>query len=122
MDIVKETSSLIASDKVAGTAVYNTKGENIGSIHDLMIDKMSGKVAYAVMSFGGILGMGADYHPLPWTLLKYDTGRGGYVVDIAKSDLENAPGYPVGSEPSWADRDYETKVHDYYDVGPYWVM
>ena len=80
MEATQETSSLIASDKVQGTNVYNTAGDNLGSIYDLMIDKLSGKVAYAIMSFVGFLGIGNQYHPLPWSVLKYDTGLGGYVV------------------------------------------
>jgi hypothetical protein len=72
-----ETSTLISSDKVEGTAVYNREGEKLGSIHTLMIDKMSGKVAYAVMSFGGFLGIGDRYHPLPWNVLDYETSQGG---------------------------------------------
>jgi sporulation protein YlmC with PRC-barrel domain len=122
MDNVKETSSLIASDKVEGVTVFNTTGESIGSIHDLMIDKMSGKVAYAVMSFGGFLGVGANYHPIPWPMLKYDTNMGGYVVDLDKTEIEGAPSFPAGAEPDWSNRDYETKLHGYYDVGPYWMI
>ena len=68
-----ETDRLISSDKAVGTAVYNRQGEHIGSVYNLMIDKYSGQVAYAVMSFGGFLGMGESYHPLPWKTLTYDT-------------------------------------------------
>jgi hypothetical protein len=64
------TGNLIAADKVQGTNVYNITGDNLGSIHDLMIDKATGKVAYAIMAFGGFLGIGNQYHPLPWSLLK----------------------------------------------------
>ena len=120
MESVKETSSLIAGSKVTGTNVYNTVGESIGSIYDVMIDKKSGKVAYAVMSFGGFLGIGNEYHPLPWSMLKYDTGKGGYVVNLSKSQLEGAPRYPQGTDPGWGNRDYESKLHSYYGVGPYW--
>jgi hypothetical protein len=122
MEAIQETSSLIASDKVQGTNVYNTAGDNLGSIHDLMIDKLSGKVAYAIMSFGGFLGIGNQYHPLPWSVLKYDTRLGGYVVHLDKSRLERAPAYDVGTEPAWGDREYETRLHDYYGVGPYWSL
>ena len=122
MEAVQETSSLIASDKVQGTNVYNTAGDNLGSIHDLMIDKLSGKVAYAIMSFGGFLGIGNQYHPLPWSVLKYDTAMEGYVVHLDKSQLERAPAYDVGTEPAWGDREYETRIHDYYGVGPYWSL
>jgi len=120
MEAVKETGNLIASDKVQGTGVYNAAGDNLGSIHDLMIDKPSGKVAYAIMSFGGFLGMGNQYHPLPWSVLKYDTAMGGYVVNLDKRQLEGAPAYNVDEEPNWGDRTYETGIHHYYGVGPYW--
>src|SRR5437868_3935617 len=69
----RETASLIGSDKVDGTAVYGSDQKRIGSIQRIMIDKISGKVAYAVMSFGGFLGIGEDYYPVPWPTLKYDT-------------------------------------------------
>jgi sporulation protein YlmC with PRC-barrel domain len=121
MDNVKETSSLIAGAKVSGTNVYNRDGENIGAIQDVMIDKKMGKIAYALMSFGGFMGLGKDYHPLPWSLLKYDTMLGGYVVDLSKAQLEGAPGYPADSTPDFSDRDSETELHRYYGVGPYWM-
>jgi PRC-barrel domain len=88
-----ETGSLIAASKVNGTNAYNGQGESLGSIYDVMIDKQSGKVAYAVMAFGGFLGMGEDYHPLPWSVLTYDTQQGGYVVNLDKEALEGAPRY-----------------------------
>jgi hypothetical protein len=120
MEAVQEMGSLIASDKVQGTTVYNTAGESLGTIHDIMLDKPSGKVAYAIMSFGGFLGIGNQYHPLPWSVLKYDTGLGGYVVTLDKRQLEGAPAYAIGTEPDWTDRAYERKIHDFYGVGPYW--
>ena len=85
MDTVQETSALIAANKVEGTDVFNTGGDRVGSIHDLMIDKRSGQVAYAIMAFGGFLGVWNSYHPLPWSLLHYNTNLGGYVVDIKQS-------------------------------------
>ena len=88
MEATQETGNLIASDKVQGTNVNNTAGDNLGAIYDLMIDKPSGKVAYAIMSFGGFLGIGNQYHPLPWSVLKYDTNLGGYVVNLDKRQLE----------------------------------
>jgi hypothetical protein len=121
MGNVQETSTLIAADKVQGTDVFNTGGDRLGSIHDLMIDKGTGQVAYAIMSFGGFLGMGNSYHPLPWSLLRYNTSLGGYVVDIDPSQLEDAPSYPVGTEPAWGDPDYERSLHDYYGVISPWA-
>jgi hypothetical protein len=115
-----ESSSLISSDKVEGTVVYDRRGEKLGSIHSVMIDKISGKVAYAVMSFGGFLGMGDSYHPLPWHVLTYDTGQGGYVVDLDRNKLEEAPTYATSETPNWSDRRWGQQVHDYYGTRPYW--
>src|SRR5919205_1994263 len=98
---IDETNRLIASNKVEGTAVYNRQGEKLGSVHNFMVDKRSGKVEYAVMSFGGFLGMGDSYHPLPWKVLTYDTSKGGYVVDLDKRMLQEAPSYKVGQEPPY---------------------
>jgi len=72
-----ETSRLIASNKVEGTEVYNRAGEHLGEVYNLMVDKFSGQVAYTVMSFGGFLGIGERYHPLPWASLDYDVDQGG---------------------------------------------
>ena len=112
---------MISAKGVDGTAVYNFAGEKLGSIDDVMIDKKSGVVAYAVMSFGGcFLGVGNDHYPLPWSLLKCDSARGGYVVNLDRSHLEGAPAFPIGSSPGWGDREYEAGVHDFYGVEPYW--
>ena len=88
---IDETKRLIASSKVEGTPVYNRAGENLGSVLNFMVDKYTGQVAYAVMSFGGFLGLGESYHPLPWKALTYDTRLGGYVVDLDKDQLADAP-------------------------------
>jgi len=111
------TSRLIASNRVEGTAVYNRQGEKLGSVYNFMVDKRSGKVEYAVMSFGGFLGMGDSYHPLPWNVLNYDTSRGGYVVDLDKRALEGAPSYKAGEEPAY-DRAYGEDFYRDYRV-PY---
>ncbi|HEY4252972.1 MAG TPA: PRC-barrel domain-containing protein [Roseomonas sp.] len=102
-----ETRSLISSDKVEGTTVYDPQGNNLGSIHSVMIGKQDGKVGYAVLSFGGFLGIGTDYYPVPWSQLRYDTSMDGYVVGLAKEQLERAPRYANESDwtrrqPSWA--------------------
>src|SRR5262245_4877018 len=94
-----ETRSLIAASKVEGTNVYNRQGDSLGEIYDVMIDKHSGNVAYAVMSFGGFLGMGERYHPLPWAVLDYDERQSGYVVDLDKQRLQGAPSYGVNETP-----------------------
>jgi hypothetical protein len=109
------TNDVISSDKVEGTTVYNAAGDKLGSIDDLMIDKHSGQVRYAVMEFGGFLGMGTDRYPLPWNMLKYDTGRGGYVVPLDKARLEGAPRYPDNDAPAYTP-EYGQRVNSYYGV------
>ena len=121
MENTDETVSLISAGKVQGTNVYNTGGDSLGEVYDVMIDKMSGKVAYAIMSFGGFLGIGERYHPLPWNTLKYDTRQGGYVVGLTRQQLEGAPTYARTETPAWGDRAYEKSIHDYYGTAPYWA-
>lgn len=110
--------SLISSADVTGTAVYNHAGEHIGTIDHVMIDKISGRIAYAVMSFGGFLGFGEDHHPIPWPSLHYDTERGGYVTAISREQLDQQP------RPSsdWRrDRRWEEEAHRHFGVAPYWI-
>ena len=109
-----ETNRLISSEKVDGTAVYNTTGDHLGSVHHMMIDKFTGHVEYAVMSFGGFLGMGESYHPLPWRSLTYNTGLGGYCVDLDGTRLEGSPRYTMTTEPDWSDRAYRDRVDGYW--------
>jgi sporulation protein YlmC with PRC-barrel domain len=108
-----ETQRLIASDKVEGTAVYNGKGDRLGSIRNFMVDKVSGEVEYAVLSFGGFMGMGTDSYPLPWDVLDYDTGQGGYVVDLDKDMLDQAPHYRADQTPSF-NAAYGQEIRNYY--------
>jgi PRC-barrel domain len=108
-----ETHRLISSAKVEGTEVYNRNGDHLGTVDNLMIDKFTGHVEYAVMSFGGFLGIGESYHPLPWKVLSYDTQMGGYVVDADRSRLEQAPRYSSDT-PDWSDRTYRSRVDEYW--------
>ncbi|MBB5054153.1 sporulation protein YlmC with PRC-barrel domain [Afipia massiliensis] len=111
----RETSSLIGSDKVDGTAVYDADGEKIGSIERVMIEKMTGKVSYAVLSFGGFLGIGDDHYPLPWSSLKYNVELGGYQTMIPVEKLKGAPKYADENEWDWGAT--RTKgLSDYYGV------
>lgn len=119
---IEETHRLIAPDKVEGTAVYNRQGERLGTVHNFMVDKSTGHVAYTVMSFGGFLGMGESYHPLPWRVLNYDTRQGGFVIDLDRSRLEKAPSYMASNVPNWSDRTYGRRIDEFYDVPPYWGM
>lgn len=104
---------LIAADRVEGTTVYNRQGEKLGTIKNVMIDKMTGKVEYANLSFGGLFGVGGDLHPLPWSVLDYVPEQDGYVVDLGKELLEKSPRYAENDTPSF-DRDYNRSVNDYY--------
>ncbi len=115
MATTNTASSIISSDRVNGTTVYNPAGDKLGSIDTLMIDKISGRVRYAVMEFGGFLGIGTDRYPLPWDTLKYEPGMGGYVVSLSKEQLEKAPRYENTAAPEYSD-EYGRKVHDYYGV------
>jgi PRC-barrel domain len=115
----KETVSLIGSDKVEGTAVYGADEKKIGKLERVMIDKISGKVAHAVLSFGGFLGIGEDYYPMPWSMLKYDLNLGGYRVTLTKDQLDKAPKYSKSTDWNW-NRDNDRRVYDYYKAPPYW--
>jgi sporulation protein YlmC with PRC-barrel domain len=119
-DATKITSgTLIAADQVEGTDVYNPRGEKLGTIDDIMIDKVSGKVIYAIMSFGGFLGIGEKRYPLPWPTLQYDDGRSGYVVNLDKKVLASAPSYNVDEDFLWTP-EYGRRVDKYYNAPTYW--
>ena len=111
-----ETGTLIGSDKVEGTAVYGADNNKIGSIERVMIDKQSGRVSYAVLGFGGFLGLGNDHYPLPWQSLKYDTSLGGYITGITEQQLRGAPKYGNDNEWNWSDPARGRAVNDYYGV------
>jgi sporulation protein YlmC with PRC-barrel domain len=115
-----ETAHLIAADKVQGTEVYNPARQALGTIENVMIDKPTGRVAYAVMSFGGFLGIGKDRYALPWGMLRYDTELGGYVVDIDERKLQGAPTYDDSPDFDWEDEEWGRRVHEYYQVPPNW--
>ena len=114
--------SLIESDRVEGTSVYGSDNSHIGSIKRLMIDKQSGQVAYAVMSFGGFLGLGEESYTVPWSKLTYSTDLGGYSTDISPESVKGAPDFYRDKDYAWGDRDQERRLHDYYGVSPYWGL
>jgi hypothetical protein len=110
VDSRRETVSLIGSDKVDGTAVYGADDQKIGSVQRVMIDKVSAKVAYAIVSFGGFLGVGEDYYPLPWPNMKYDMSVSGCRVGITEDQLKRAPRFDRNT----SDRSKDRAVYDYY--------
>lgn len=109
---------LIAADKVEGTDVYNPQGEKLGVVRDVYIDKRSGQAEFASIGFGGFLGMGEDYHPVPWRLLDYDTRKDGFVVDLDRDALREAPSFDtdrLDRDTGWGDdvRSYYSERPDY---------
>lgn len=113
---------LIESDRVEGTEVYGADAQHIGSIKRLMIDKKSGQVAYAVLGFGGFLGLGEDTYTIPWGKLAYDTALGGYKTDLTEEQVKSAPDFYRRDEYGWQERDKERELHSYYGVSPYWGL
>lgn len=112
------SSTMVSSADVNGTEVYSRSGDHLGEIDHLMIDKTSGQIAYAVMSFGGFLGIGEGHHTIPWKKLSYDTDMGGFVTDITHEQLTGAPSMTS----TWFDDpDYRQRSYDYYGVQPYWL-
>src|ERR1700742_3300638 len=88
------TTAILAS-KVKGTAVYNRAGERIGTVEDIVLDKQSNQIMFAALGFGGVLGIGENYYPVPWSVLDYDEQKGGYVVPLTKERLDKAPSYSL---------------------------
>jgi sporulation protein YlmC with PRC-barrel domain len=116
----KPAHPLIPADRVNGTDVYGKTGEKLGKIEDVAIDKISGEVAYAILTFGGLLGVGARYHAVPWKLLKYDVERRAYVVPMEKSDLEGAPHFNERELSGWNDEASREAIWGYYyPFGPF---
>jgi hypothetical protein len=109
------SNSLIASNRVEGTAVYNPARDRLGTIQHLMIDKLSGHTEFAVMSFGGFLGIGVDYYPIPWNKLTYETDMGGYVVNLAQDQLSGAPRHRQDEDPDY-NADYTGEIGRYYGL------
>lgn len=104
----------IRATTVNGTDVFNADGEKIGHIDDIVLSKRKGNAVYAILSFGGFLGLGEKYHPLPWASLHYDDGLAGYVVNVSRDQLEDAPSYQRGQDPDWNDPEFDKRIAGYY--------
>lgn len=107
-------AAYIEASRVTGTPVYNRAGEKLGQIEDIVLSKVEGQAVYAVLSFGGFLGMGDHHYPLPWSILHYDTDKGGYLVNLTREQLEGAPRHASGETPEWGDPAWHTRVTDHY--------
>jgi sporulation protein YlmC with PRC-barrel domain len=116
----KRTPSVLSAESVKGDKVVNSKGENLGSIEEVMLDVNDDRIAYAVLSFGGFLGIGDKLFAVPWGALKLDAENERFILNEDKERLEQAPGFDKDQWPDFADRSFGTKVHDYYKVPTYW--
>jgi hypothetical protein len=119
MNVQTQSGDLISAARVEGSPVFNTSAEHLGTIRGVMLHKLSGEVAYAVLAFGGVLGLGEKHYPLPWSALKYDVALGGYVVPYAKDKLQGAPGF-TDEEIGEDDSPWRARVYDFYGAAPYW--
>ena len=111
---------IMAADTLEGDKIVNRKGEDLGSVQDIMIDVRRGSLAYAVMSCGGFLGMGDKLFAIPWSALTLDADRHCFILDADKERFEKAPGFDKDHWPSMADPTWANSVHAYYGVRPYW--
>lgn len=112
---------IMATDTLEGDRVVNTAGDNLGKIRDIMIDVPNGRVAYAVLSSGGVMGMGNKLFAVPWDALVLDADQHCFVLDIDKERLEKAPGFDKDHWPAMADSRFAKSVYEYYDTPPYWM-
>lgn len=112
MGMAEQGMTLISSEKVEGTRVFDLQGNKIGQIDHLMIERASGQVRYAVLSFGGFLGMGHSHYPLPWSSFRYDTGLEGYSTSVSEAQLKDAPEY---SDDSWDDPEWEARLGRFFE-------
>jgi hypothetical protein len=117
MATASPTFNLISSENVEGAIVYAPNGNEIGEIDHLVLDKISGNIRYAVMSFGGFAGLGHGHYPIPWNALEYDSEREGYITDVTEDQLKDAPEF---SDDSWTDRNWEARWHQHFQTRPYW--
>ncbi|MCO6419773.1 PRC-barrel domain-containing protein [Siccirubricoccus sp. KC 17139] len=117
---IEESATLIAAEKVSGTPVFDLEGNSLGHVETVMLDKRAGRVAYAVLAFGGFLGFGEKLYPLPWSVLTYDVALGGYRVGLDKAKLESGPSFTAAEAPDWGDRAWGERLHTHYGQRPYW--
>jgi sporulation protein YlmC with PRC-barrel domain len=113
-------TSAIRASKVIGTSVYNGAGEKIGKVEDVVLDKQSNNIMFAVVGFGGFLGMNEKFHPLPWSTLDYQKGKDGYVVNLSKEQLQSAPADGIDELTRSDGEGLRDTVYDYYKAPRYW--
>ncbi len=101
--------------------VYNSRGEKLGDLHEIMIDLRSGRASYAVLSFGGLLGLGEKLFAIPWPLLKFDLENQRIVFDVTREQLEEADGFDKSNWPDFAEESFHTTTYGYWKATPYWA-
>ena len=116
----KRYRRVLSASTLAGDSVRNGAGDNIGKVDEIMIDIPSGKVAYAVLSFGGVLGMGNKLFAVPWDALKVDEDEKCFILNVEKSTLESAPGFDKNNWPDMADTTWAARIFKHYGAQPYW--
>jgi len=112
------THHLVPASRVEGAGVFAPTGERLGKVDDLMIDKVSGRTAYALLSFDGFLGVGERFYPIPWRMLDYDPSRRGFVVPLTRDQIEQ--GHSVADREVEDEIEWREAVHAYYGATPYW--
>jgi len=120
MTTVTGHTSAIRAKKVIGTSVKDPSGTSIGKVEDIVLDKLSNNIMFAIVGFGGFLGVGEKFHPLPWSVLDYDETEGGYVVNLTKEQLQSAPAYTMDELIRGDGSQFRVEVYDYYDAPRYW--
>jgi hypothetical protein len=118
--VLDPSHELISSRRVEGTAVYDPSGEKLGTIRSLMIMKRSGQVAYALLSLGGMLGLAPSVYPIPWSILRYDVDRDGYVAELTREQIERAPSMTLDAADRPRERSEDQMLYTYYGVLPPW--
>ena len=113
---------LISSRRVEGTNVFDADGKKLGTVHSVMINKRSGQVAYALLSFGGVLGVGSHIYPIPWESLDYDVDLDGYRVEMSREQLQHAPRMSLDDTDRPIDREHAEEVRSYYGAMPWWGL
>jgi len=111
---------IMAASSLEGETVVDAQGENLGEIEEIMLDVRGGRIAYAVMSVGGFLGVGEKYFAVPWHSFTMDTDNKRFILDVDKERLLKAPGFDQNEWPSMADKRWASEIHDYYGARPYW--
>ena len=118
--MARQSPIVKANKEVVGRKVVNPQGENLGKVEEVMLDAVPGRVAYAVLSFGGVLGIGDKLFAVPWNALNYDPQQQAFIINADKRVLENAPGFDKNNWPDMSDTTLRANIYSYYKAEPYW--